>query len=1229
MSCIRLLSAVPILFFLSISAYSQCLEEGIVLLPEKVISKSNNYGSEMASYGDYLLVSASLNDSLEYDGGLVYLYKLVSGNWERIAELTSSEYNFQMFFGRKIAIGNNIIVVAGNTISSEGFHYDELFVFTKNDDQEWSNATESYRINLRDDLEGPGLITNKLVINNGYLGVSYYIANESVVAFYEILTDLTLSHLKTIVGSKDENDNRGEFGVDFDFSNSTVAVGAPTFSSGNGSVRGMVYVYDWNDILTDENPLPKGELVPTNTSQQDYGRQIEVENNTVYAANGYRFTEDAEYPTEIYVFEKPPGGWINSNESAVLTTGTSDYFGYRHTLKVSGDYVLLSRDFRENKLYGFKKEGIWTDSTPTFAITKEFEDDRDERLFARDFCIFDDHLVTAYVDGISRFYPDRQDKLLSYYVPGGLYENITDLHQEITELSYSASDANFGTSISYSNNKLAIGAIGDKVAGEYGGAVYIYRRDPVTEEYKNSDLIRPPDGKPYDNFGYSVELKDTLLFVSSLFYDSLNDDGSYFNGSIGKVYQYALKEGVWELRNTVYSPDDLSDEDNKHFGRSISYSDNNLAISQYYSGSSESNGKVHIFQMNEDDRWIPVAEMKTEDQQGGDFFGRKIVLRDSLLVVGTGNPEFGISDEMRVYLFKKKDNEWVSGTEDAYLLPSDKHRFDRFGFSFDLHRDLVVVGAPGYNYGDTKDFSGKAYVFRQPKDGWSGKIEESLILEPKEPLEEDFFGYDVFIDDNQILVGAASSINNPSSIWYTSDIGDLQPGKLYFFDPFSEMDDKISSRNEQYIQLSPNNRYLDAFGYALEKSYDRVFVSAIYDNNESGYRSGGVYDLKFTTYIYSLETPVCYENGPFQLQSNILGGVWAGEGIIDSENGWFDPSLVEQDGWTIVTYTAGDCTVSSSFYVVSPPQVLTQSDSSILKCKNDDSTLYVSYSSKSRTTTSWYFKDNLSASWREIRSDTDSINIDDPGLYKVEISNGYCNPLIREFEVNDESIDAKLNHDSFVEICSYLSESLYLVTSDDIRSVTWFYKESGGTSFSMIEESDQIKPKESGFYFARYKTELCSHDSDSVEVFYNNVDFTTTEPDVICSNEPYQLEIIPHGGKWSGVGVDNNGLINPNELENGKYSATYTLVDGGCLFSTELDFEVELLPIPKVAYENTDVCKGRPVELSVENNINNAQISWFDVYNEIIVQSNTLVTDQPGSYIVGLFENNCISYQIR
>lgn len=121
----------------------------------------------------------------------------------------------------------------------------------------------------------------------------------------------------------------------------------------------------------------------------------------------------------------------------------------------------------------------------------------------------------------------------------------------------------------------------------------------------------------------------------------------------------------------------------------------------------------------------------------GSYFGCSILDTDNKLIVGArcGSPTEPISNGYILY-----DNQVIEG--------SQKHHGDRYGVALACTDDWLIVGA--YRYSGFSNESGCVYVYKRI----GNKIEEYQILVPSDPDEKDYFGYNIDIKDNTIIVGA-------------------------------------------------------------------------------------------------------------------------------------------------------------------------------------------------------------------------------------------------------------------------------------------------------------------------------------------------------------------------------------------------------------------------------------------------------------------------------------------
>lgn len=96
-----------------------------------------------------------------------------------------------------------------------------------------------------------------------------------------------------------------------------------------------------------------------------------------------------------------------------------------------------------------------------------------------------------------------------------------------------------------------------------------------------------------------------------------------------------------------------------------------------------------------------------------------------------------------VFVFKKVNTNWVLDTR---LTASDGEAGDLFGFSSDIQGQVIVVGAPAQS--DSSSREGAVYVFQRINDSWV----ETTKLKKITPVENDEFGLDVMLHENQMIV---------------------------------------------------------------------------------------------------------------------------------------------------------------------------------------------------------------------------------------------------------------------------------------------------------------------------------------------------------------------------------------------------------------------------------------------------------------------------------------------
>ena len=277
-------------------------------------------------------------------------------------------------------------------------------------------------------------------------------------------------------------------------------------------------------------------------------------------------------------------------------------------------------------------------------------------------------------------------------------------------------NANFGSSVSYSDNTLVVGA------GRYSGAVYIFEKDSSGVWSQTLKISDNGGGagkldinlESAEQFGISVSyLNNTLVVGSAAGYDSEYRGAVYvFEKDSSGVWSQTLKisdngGGAGKL--------DINLDSGDFFGSSVSYLNNTLVVGARFDddGVAGTNlGAVYIFEKDSSDVWSKTLKISENgggtgklniDLDSGDRFGRGVSYLGNTLFVGAHSDGDGGSGRGAVYVFEKDSSGvWsqtlkISDNEGgANQLNIDLENGDRFGASVSYSDGILVVGATGY-----------------------------------------------------------------------------------------------------------------------------------------------------------------------------------------------------------------------------------------------------------------------------------------------------------------------------------------------------------------------------------------------------------------------------------------------------------------------------------------------------------------------------------------------------
>jgi len=347
------------------------------------------------------------------------------------------------------------------------------------------------------------------------------------------------------------------------------------------------------------------------------------------------------------------------------------------------------------------------------------------------------------------------------------------------------SRAEFGTSVAINNQFVAVGASREEVAK---GAVYIYQKNG--NNWNFNQKITAPDGVEMAEFGGSLKFGTDFLLASAgradigntiragalYIYDldsnnqwnftkklvasdydndallavnptSLAVDGNTivagapgFSSWNGAVYIFEKNGNNWAETQKIVSPESV---DFGNFGIGVSLYGDYLVIGA--SGANNSSGKIYIYKKNISGEWILYQSLTSSDNFENSYFGNSVSIYGNELVVGaytetnTGNPAMA-------YIFKLNDNGIWEETQKIPSYESSEHTY--FAWMCELKNDKLIISAP-HLYGTDE---GRTLLYKKnSQNSW----ELDQELKPEADVTEDFYGWSLAMNDNEIIVGSS------------------------------------------------------------------------------------------------------------------------------------------------------------------------------------------------------------------------------------------------------------------------------------------------------------------------------------------------------------------------------------------------------------------------------------------------------------------------------------------
>jgi len=369
---------------------------------------------------------------------------------------------------------------------------------------------------------------------------------------------------------------------------------------------------------------------------------------------------------------------------------------------------------------------------------------------------------------------------LSLSIVFGQYQQSAKLTANVRE-----SRAEFGTAVAINDQFLAVGASRETIAK---GAVYIHRKNG--SHWNFNQKITAPDGVEMAEFGGSLKFGNNFLVAAAgradiddiiragalyiyepnsnnqwTFAQKLISSNPYNDGLLGvnptsiavdnnlivagapgvdswkgSVYIFEKVGNNWEETQKIDAPEGI---EFGNFGIGVGISGSYLVIGA--SGVNSNAGKIYIYKKNDSGQWLLNQSIVSSENSPSFYFGNSVSMDGNELVVGA----YAESDSGNIssaYIYKLDNNgNWVE-TQKIPSYESSEHTY--FAWTCEMKNNQLLISSP-HLYGQEP---GRTLLYKKnSQNNWEFDQE----LTPQNDIAEDFYGWSIAMNDNEIIVGSA------------------------------------------------------------------------------------------------------------------------------------------------------------------------------------------------------------------------------------------------------------------------------------------------------------------------------------------------------------------------------------------------------------------------------------------------------------------------------------------
>ncbi len=324
------------------------------------------------------------------------------------------------------------------------------------------------------------------------------------------------------------------------------------------------------------------------------------------------------------------------------------------------------------------------------------------------------------------------------------------LHETI--LTHTEAGSQFGAAVAINNDTLVVGTeLGaDSTGTNFPGSVSLYGRNGNGWIFQQKITPLPGATPAGADFGSTVALSGDTLVVGFPGDRSVADNG-------GSVYVFVRNGSSWTQQQILRQAHPTA---SALFGQAVAIDGDTLVVGAIVDSTIQSlSGLAYVFVRN-GTTW-ELQDILPHDVNQLEELGHALAIQGNTILLGANSDSEKNQIGGAVFVYVREGTQWDLQQK---LFAPDSADFDLFGWSVSLSGDNAAIGAIGDD--DAGQGSGSVYVFRRNAGLWD--LEQKFF--PTDAATNDWFGYSIALQGNNLLVGAPQN-------YY----GGPRSGKAYLF----------------------------------------------------------------------------------------------------------------------------------------------------------------------------------------------------------------------------------------------------------------------------------------------------------------------------------------------------------------------------------------------------------------------------------------------------------------